>query len=206
MDVSYSDIRFGADSIEVAPGATLNWLSGNIDADPLLYDSVMITGDTTFCCLHSNSPCIDAGNPDPDYNDPEDPNNPGVALWPAMGTVRNDMGVYGGPGAVSWHPPTGIHDNSEWTAEIPAGYQLSQNYPNPFNPTTTIGFVLPRSGFVTLEIYNILGEKVSTLVSNHLTAGNYKYEWDAKDLANGLYFYRLKSSDFVQTRKMLLIK
>jgi len=203
MDISYSDIRFGADSIQVAPGATLNWLSGNINADPQLMDTLMASGDSLFACLRSGSPCIDAGDPDPGFNDPEDLNNPGFALWPAMGTVRNDMGVYGGPGKIL----DGIHDNNaEWPAEIPAGYRLSQNYPNPFNPATTIEFILPRAGFVTLEIYNMLGEKAATLIANHLAAGNYKLEWDATGFASGLYFYRLTSSDFMETRKMLLIR
>jgi len=204
MDISYSDIRFGADSIQVAAGATLNWLSGNIDADPQLMDSVLTSGDTLFCTLPAGSPCIDTGDPDPAFNDPEDPNNPGFALWPSMGTVRNDMGAYGGPGASGWI--TGIEDKFELGAEIPTGFQLSQNYPNPFNPTTTIEFSLVHSGFVTLKIYNILGEKVVTLVSGDLRTGTYKYEWDASGLASGVYFYRLETKAFTQTKKMLLVR
>ncbi len=85
-------------------------------------------------------------------------------------------------------------------------YLLYQNYPNPFNPTTTIGFDLPRNSEVTLKIFNILGEEVTTLLSGSLLSGSYKYEWDASELASGMYFYILKAGDFRYTRKMLLMK
>jgi hypothetical protein len=83
---------------------------------------------------------------------------------------------------------------------------LLPNYPNPFNPATTIEFSLPQSGFVTLKIYNILGEEVATLVSENLTSGTYKYNWDARGLASGVYLYRVETDNFVHTRKMLLIR
>jgi len=89
---------------------------------------------------------------------------------------------------------------------IPKYFELHQNYPNPFNPTTTFEFALPHSGFVTLKIYNILGEEVMALVSESLTAGNYTYKWDAGSLPNGIYFYRIQARDFVDMKKMILIK
>ncbi len=85
-------------------------------------------------------------------------------------------------------------------------FVLNQNYPNPFNPVTTVEFNIPKSEFVTLEIYNLLGQEVATLVSEKLKAGNYKYTWDATDLASGLYLYKLEAGNYLQTRKMLLIK
>ncbi len=88
----------------------------------------------------------------------------------------------------------------------PAVFSLSQNYPNPFNPSTTIEFALPAPGFVTLSIFNILGEKVATLVSEELTAGSYKYHWDATELTSGIYFYRIQTGLFVEIKKMLLLK
>ncbi len=89
--------------------------------------------------------------------------------------------------------------------EVPHTYSILQ-YPNPFNPTTTFEFALPHSGFVSLKIYNILGEEVSTLVSEKLTAGKYNYEWDAGNLASGIYVYRIQAGDFTQTKKLILIK
>ena len=87
-----------------------------------------------------------------------------------------------------------------------SGIHLSQNYPNPFNPSTTIAFDLPKSSDVTLKIFNILGEEVTILVSNRLSAGSYSYEWDASNLASGVYLYRLQAGDYVKTRKMVLMR
>jgi hypothetical protein len=91
------------------------------------------------------------------------------------------------------------------------GFTLDQNYPNPFNPTTKIEFVLSRSGQVKIEIFNILGEKVKTVVDQYLKAGHQMVEWDGKDdsgeeVAAGVYFYRLQTKDFTQTKKMVLIR
>ena len=101
--------------------------------------------------------------------------------------------------------PTNIEKKSE--EKLPQDFTLSQNYPNPFNPKTTIEFSIPKSEFVTLKIYNLLGEEVATLVSDRLTTGVYKYEWSRTDgMASGIYFYQLHAGEFVEVRKMLLIK
>ena len=98
---------------------------------------------------------------------------------------------------------TSINENQ---SKILTNFQLRQNHPNPFNPTTNIEFSIPISEFVTLKIYNVLGEEVTTLVSEKLTAGKYKYKWDVGGLASGMYFYKLEAGNFVQTKKMLLIR
>jgi len=92
------------------------------------------------------------------------------------------------------------------TENNPDGFILKQNYPNPFNPTTTIEFSIPNSEFVSIKIHNVLGQDVATLVSQNMKAGNYKFNWDAKRAASGLYFYTLKSGGFTKTGKMLLLK
>jgi len=74
------------------------------------------------------------------------------------------------------------------------------------SPGNTIEFALPHSGFVTLKIYNILGEEVATLVSEKLNAGRYKYDWNAGNLASGVYFYRLQTGNFNQTKKLILLR
>ena len=84
-------------------------------------------------------------------------------------------------------------------------YALYQNYPNPFNPTTIIEFALRSSGFVTLKIYNILGEEVATLVSKKLTAGRYKYEWDASSVASGVYLYTIQAGNYIEAKKMVIL-
>jgi hypothetical protein len=88
----------------------------------------------------------------------------------------------------------------------PQTFKLSQNYPNPFNPRTTIAFHLPKSANVTLEIFNILGEEVATLLSASLLSGSYEYEWDASELPSGVYLYKLEAGDFIEVRKMILMK
>jgi hypothetical protein len=92
------------------------------------------------------------------------------------------------------------------SALMPKEFRLEQNYPNPFNPTTTIKFALPQSSAVTLKLYDILGRDVATLVDNELEAGEHKVIFDAKDLASGIYFYQIQAEDFVQAKKLTLLK
>ena len=89
---------------------------------------------------------------------------------------------------------------------LPQEYQLEQNYPNPFNPTTTIGYQLPTSGLVNLIVYDINGRKVITLIDGFREAGNHEITFDASNLPSGIYFYRIKSGDFIATEKMMLVK
>jgi hypothetical protein len=85
-------------------------------------------------------------------------------------------------------------------------YSLSQNYPNPFNPVTMINFALPKSGFVSLKVYNALGNEVKSLVNEVKSAGNYSVNFNASEFSSGVYFYKLESNGFVNTKKMMLIK
>lgn len=89
---------------------------------------------------------------------------------------------------------------------LPGGFKLEQNYPNPFNSATTIEFNLPRTDFVTLKVYDLLGQEVTTLVAEKLAAGTHKEIWDAKGLASGVYLYRLEGKDFTLTRKLTALK
>ncbi|NOX88708.1 MAG: tandem-95 repeat protein [Calditrichaeota bacterium] len=98
--------------------------------------------------------------------------------------------------------PSGLAD----AALAPKVYSLSQNYPNPFNPTTTIEYGLPKAGRVVLELYNAVGQKMMTLVNGNQPAGYHKVTFDGTRLASGLYFYRIKSGNFVKIRKMILLK
>ena len=91
-------------------------------------------------------------------------------------------------------------------AGLPTEFALSQNYPNPFNPETRISFALPEAGFTRIIIYDQLGREVSRLVDSHLGAGYHEVTWNATNVSSGIYFYRLQAGDFVQTRKMVLLK
>ena len=91
-------------------------------------------------------------------------------------------------------------------AGLPAEFALSQNYPNPFNPTTTINYALPLSSEVLLVIYNLRGEEVDRLFNGQQAAGYHTVAWDASHVASGIYFYRLQAGDYIETRKMVLLK
>jgi hypothetical protein len=88
----------------------------------------------------------------------------------------------------------------------PSEYKLEQNYPNPFNPLTTISFNLPEDNNVELKIYDILGKEVKVLLNEDLAAGFYDVQFDATNLASGIYFYKLSAGKYTETKKLQLIK
>jgi hypothetical protein len=85
-------------------------------------------------------------------------------------------------------------------------FELYQNYPNPFNPSTTISFSLPKNAFVSLKVYNTLGEEVASLVNGEIAAGRHEVRWDAENMPSGVYFYQLRAGEFQQWQKMVLMK
>ncbi|MDT3697621.1 MAG: LamG-like jellyroll fold domain-containing protein [Ignavibacterium sp.] len=103
---------------------------------------------------------------------------------------------------------TGIEDDQRNNniISIPKEYSLSQNFPNPFNPSTKISWQSPVSGQQTLKVYDVLGNEIATLVNEYRNAGKYEIEFDGKNLASGIYFYQIKAGEFIDTKKMLLLK
>ncbi|MCF6268565.1 MAG: lamin tail domain-containing protein [Melioribacteraceae bacterium] len=96
-----------------------------------------------------------------------------------------------------------VEENSDITA---TEYKLRQNYPNPFNPSTVINFSIPKSGLVTLKVFNVLGQEIAELVNDVKSAGNYEVSFDASHLTTGMYIYKIQSGNYSATKKMLLIK
>jgi len=113
-----------------------------------------------------------------------------VGTMPDMGACENQILV-------------GIQDG---LSQIPEEYSLSQNYPNPFNPSTKISWQSPEGSQQTLKIYGVLGNEITTLIDEYKPAGRYETEFNAANLPSGVYFYQLKAGDFIQTKKMLLLK
>jgi len=115
---------------------------------------------------------------------------------------------HGGPGGsgmsgvITVEQPVSVSGNEL----IVNKFELNQNYPNPFNPGTTIRYSIPSDGFVKLSIFNTIGEEVRTLVNEFKVAGSYDENFDAAELSSGIYFYKLQTGSFVQTKKMILMK
>jgi len=99
-----------------------------------------------------------------------------------------------------------VRKNSKDHSSIPTQYKLDQNYPNPFNPITIINYELGITNFVSLKVYDLLGKEVLTLVSENKQPGKYSVTFDGSNFASGIYFYKLEAGDFVQTRRMMLLK
>jgi len=98
---------------------------------------------------------------------------------------------------------TGIEQTS---TTLPDKFYLAQNYPNPFNPETVVSFTVPEKSFVSLKIYNVLGVEMITLVGEEKTPGYYNYKWNGQSFPSGIYYYKLETEQFAQTRKMILVK
>ena len=125
-----------------------------------------------------------------------------VCKMNAASTINST--VYNSSIQMHFQKITGVQENK--SDGYPSSFQLSQNYPNPFNPTTVINYSLPKSGFVTIKVYDVLGKVVTTLINEDKPVGNYKVEFNANKLTSGIYFYRMESGLYSQTNKLLLLK
>lgn len=166
-------------------GVNGNIISGNIQMDPLFID--YLNADYH---LQPNSPCIDSGILIPGL------------LYDLDGNPRHqgqnpDIGPY------EFTPPTNVENIK---TELPRRFALEQNFPNPFNSSTTIQFLIPNTTKVTIKVYNKLGQEVALLVNEVLTPGMYKRIFDAQGLASGVYFYRMQADNFIETKKLVLLR
>ena len=107
---------------------------------------------------------------------------------------------------IAWYENSGSVGVESISNEIPSEFNLNQNYPNPFNPATIIRFSIPEESFVRIKVFNTLGEEITTLINENIVAGNYEVEFDASKLPSGIYFYKLQSETFIETKKMVLLR
>jgi hypothetical protein len=133
-----------------------------------------------------------------------------IAVLPERIVVFEQMGAETGLMTFAFNPPSGKRE-AEQDEIIPYKFELSQNYPNPFNPNTTIKFEIPQAGRVRLDIFNILGQRVTRLVDEYQSAGPHSVIWDGtnssgRQVSTGIYFTRLSSGDKTEIKKMLLLR
>lgn len=172
--------------------------------------------DDSFWLRMNDDPWIEWNQIADDKSDSEfhwDVNNEEFTFVPGSNTLEIgirengselDMVFMSNSGAVPGDEPTLVSENLE---NKPSAVKLYQNYPNPFNASTVIDFVLPESEFVSLKIYNQLGQQVAELVSGELAAGTHRTTWDASDVSAGLYFYRFSTGHgFTDVKKLLYLK
>ncbi len=107
---------------------------------------------------------------------------------------------------IAWILDTTVTSVENLSLVTPVTYGLEQNYPNPFNPTTEITFTLAKPGLTTLKVYNVIGQEVATLINSEMNQGQYNYTFNAQNLASGVYFYQLRSGNYTQIKKMVLMK
>jgi parallel beta-helix repeat protein len=188
--MAYSNIEGDSSQIGKDQDSRLFWLEGNISESPIFADS----GFYDFR-LTGESPCIDAGIDDKIliYNNQQD-----TLYIPEL----NFVGMNPDMGAFESGDPTRIVA-SRITAR---SYQLHQNYPNPFNPITTIGFTIPKRQHILLEVFNVLGQPVTTLVNEYMEAGYHEVLFSGDELASGVYYYRISAGKFINVKKMLLVR
>jgi len=200
LDIDYSYIRGGEEGIyNISNFNTLSYGEQNLSEGELFADTN--AGNVEYLRLAPGSPCIDAGTPDISLL--------GLPPYDLAGNQRVwngiiDMGAY----EYGSQPWVSIND-----PELPAidHLVLRQNYPNPFNPTTTIAYSLPEASKVRLDIYNVKGQLVKTLVNAEMPAGLHSVVWNGRDMnnkavASGVYFYRVSSPKATHTKRMLLMK
>ncbi|MCF8242027.1 MAG: T9SS type A sorting domain-containing protein [Melioribacteraceae bacterium] len=186
------------------PNTTISWILPTLSDSPLSYeleisDNAEMTDASVIDDINSPLFSIDDLEPNKEY------------FWRVRS--KNSEGDYS-----FYSQTTSFNTADELTAieekvedAIPTEYSLDQNYPNPFNPTTQLRFAIPDAGLVSLKIYNMLGQEVTTLISGYKEVGTYNVAWNGTDnfgnkVTSGVYIYRITAGDFVQTKKMILLK
>lgn len=179
------------------PGSLVRLLTNNfVDSDVALL-AAENAGGRTFRQTHPNYKIFTTVFKVPGFPDTTRP------YWTVIYSDSSDNEIFIIDGITGQIVPIGISNISN---EVPDDYCLYQNYPNPFNPSTKIKFDIPRASQVRLAVFDMLGREVEVLVNEKIQTGIYEYYWDATKYTSGVYFYRLQTGDFVQVRKMLLIK
>lgn len=198
---------YGNDPKDIFQGGGLEMDEQSLTGDPMFLEPVDATKAPVRegnLRLHFESPAIDAGDNSllPHFVDTDLDGQTRILDGNNSGHGVIDLGAYE---YASEMEPTNTED-LPMDNLLPRKFLLLPNYPNPFNPLTTIGFQVPEKSHIVIEVFDVTGRRVALLIDNTLPAGEYKTSFDASNYASGIYLYRIKTTDFSQTRKMLLLK
>lgn len=209
--INVTSLAYGSDGLWIGTSSQL-YLSTNFGVSyatnfPLNCYSIATSGNHTFVGTNSGVQHFYSVIPGVTYN--INPRNAGFSNPPPAVNalfVTNSYLLAGTDNAVWRSPYSYVTEIQNANSTVPATYSLSQNYPNPWNPSTTITYAVPLKGFVTLKVYDALGRLVATLVNEVCAPGTYAVEWNASVNTSGVYFYTLQTSNFTDTKRMVLIK
>jgi len=183
VELSTSDV-FTPANITIDVGDTVRWVNNGGFHNVIADDGSFTSGDPAFNpWVYEN--VFRASGDNPYYC-----------------VIHGNTGGIGMSGVITVQIPTGVASNNI----APNEFELKQNYPNPFNPSTNIQYSVSESGKIKLAVYNLIGEEVALLVNGIVEVGFYEVTFSATKLSGGIYFYRLQTNDYTQTKKMILLK
>jgi hypothetical protein len=166
--------------------------------------SVFVGGDSNYYNWMKDSIDIPGANNSSFIIQSVDTSDAGTYTCRVTNSLATELAIYRRPIHLHISVSVPIMDNDQ---RLPKDFKLEQNFPNPFNPVTTIRFTIPKKSLVSLEVYNILGEKVATIYDDFLPAGVHEFNWSqSAEISSGVYWYRLQAGNYVETRKMVLVR
>ena len=182
--VELSNFQFSPGDLTIEVGDTVRWTNVNGTHNVVADDNSFTSGPPASAPWSFEHVFTATGN-NPYYCQP-----------------HGGPGGSGMSGVITVELPVSVSDNELFVNK----FELNQNYPNPFNPSTTIRYSIPSDGFVKLSIFNTIGEEVRTLVNEFKVAGSHDENFNAAELTSGIYFYKLQTGNFVETKMMILMK
>ncbi len=197
--VSFAPESVSFDSVNIGESKELTYTITNYLRNEFICDSIIVT-DNAFV-LSTGTINLQVGETFEDtiiFTPTEEKNYEGKIIFYSNSPFSPDTIYVNGVGRM----PVDVNDENN----LPKEYSLSQNYPNPFNPTTKIKYTIPKTNFVKIKIYDVLGNEITTLVNEEKSAGNYEIEFSGKGLSSGIYFYKIEAGEFISFKKMILLK
>lgn len=182
--ITVANFSFSPTPLTITTGDTVRWVAVNGTHNVLADDGSFTSGPAAPAPWEFTHVFTSAGS-NPYYCEP-----------------HGGPGGTGMSGTIIVQDPVNVPDEEFYTDE----FQLKQNYPNPFNPATKISFVIPKESFVSIKVYDVTGNEITTLINEVKKSGSYEVKFIAEDLPSGVYVYQLRADNFIQTKKMILLR